>query len=86
MNKAAEILKMDFGGYYSIYYLFENQLSKLIEAATPCVPFVGCAWRLITDGIHAELLLDVLGSLNTTHVFLAATAHEEQLDILGETI
>ena len=86
MNKAAEILKMDFGGYYSIYYLFENQLSELIEAATPSVPLVGSAGRFVTYGVHAELFLDVLGSLNATHVLLATTAHEEQLDIFGETI
>ena len=46
---------------------------------------MGCTRRLVTNGVHAYLLLNVLGSLNATHVLLATTAHEEQLDILGET-
>ena len=69
----------------SISPLFEHQLSKLIETATPGVPLVGSARRLVAYGIHADLLLDILGSLDTTHVLLATTTHEEQLDILGET-
>ena len=65
--------------------LFEHQLCKLIEAATPGVPFVGSAGRFVTYGIHAKLFLDVLGCLDDTHILLATTAHEEQLDILGKT-
>ena len=66
-------------------FLFEEQLCELVEAATPSVELVCCAFRLVTNSVHAELLLDFLGSFNTTHVLLATTAHEEELGLLSKT-
>ena len=72
--------------YWDLKGLLKDKLCKLIEAATPGVPLMGSAGRRVADGIHAELVVNLLGGLFATHVLLATTTHEEQLDILGEAV
>src|SRR5574344_766993 len=58
--------------------LFENQLSELIKASAPSLPFMSSFRRNVRVCIDADFL-QVLCCLIHTHVLFSTTAHEEHL-------
>ena len=63
---------------YPIFFLLKEQLCKLIEATTPCLPLVGSLGRYVAVSIDANLLKS-LGCFVNAHIFLTTTAHEKYL-------
>ena len=58
----------DFPG---LRVLFEYKLSELVEAAAPCVPFVGSALRNVTYSLYSHTVKG-FGCLHYSGVLLAA--------------
>ena len=74
----------DFPG---LRVLFEYKLSELVEAAAPCVPFVGSALRLEVNVVHACLLkeqVEVTDSRVHLAGLLGTGTDIEELDFVVE--
>lgn len=70
--------------FFVRHILFEQELCKLVETATPGVPFVGGTFRDVAYGVDADAP-EALGSLHHSRILLAAVAHEHDLVGLFES-